>query len=247
MTGSMQASEVKAAIHRRHGCDSSSGQWVCVDEAFSGYSAATGGIDTLAIGVWRTAKAPGLSGAGRVVRNAIVAYEVKVSRSDLRRELYGYQPGEGASYRSRPVPKWPGKALWALAHSHYFLFAVPAGLLKPDELDRREPTDDRRLYVPPECGLLEVDGGGCKIRVEAEPRHHPTPFTAHQSAELIRHAIDPSKERQLRAQLGHVEQSNFAYMAVVAAVDATMRDRGHGEQESGAIAHAVMRKLRERT
>jgi len=57
------AAEVKAALRRRH--PESGGMWVCIDEAFSGIANGCGGIDLLAVGAWRSAKAPGLPGAGR--------------------------------------------------------------------------------------------------------------------------------------------------------------------------------------
>lgn len=55
-----------------------------------------------------------------------IAYEIKVSRSDLRRELAD-----------------PRKRRRALLLSNEFYFICPAGLIRPDE-------------VPPECGLAEV-------------------------------------------------------------------------------------------
>lgn len=83
----MKAAEVKEALARRHG--EKSGEWVGIEEAFCGFQTAGGGIDFFAIGVWLSAKAPGLPGAGRAVINPVVSYEVKVSRSDFRKELYG--------------------------------------------------------------------------------------------------------------------------------------------------------------
>src|ERR1041384_3669339 len=54
------AAEVKAALRRRH--PEGGGMWVCIDEAFSGIANGCGGIDLLAVGAWRSAKAPGLPG-----------------------------------------------------------------------------------------------------------------------------------------------------------------------------------------
>lgn len=204
----MTAQEVKAAVARRHGSTSPSGEWTCIEEAFCGFASAGGGIDVLALGAWQTAKAPGLPGAGRQhgeidARYPVAAYEVKVSRADYRREVNGYVPGKGASWRTRPVPAWPGKAYWALARSHYFLFAVPVGLLKSEEFERRERPADGGLWLPPEAGLIEVGAGGCRVRVPA-PLRAARPLTAPEVAELVRHAVKPNRERNALAEVAHL-------------------------------------------
>lgn len=149
----MKAEEVKAALNRRHGQDTASGMWVGIEEAFSGFQSAGGGIDYFAIGVWRSAKAPGLPGAGgKKTANAIVSYEVKVSRADFRKELYGVKPKKGTwqyrHYGGREKGAWPSKAYWALQRSHYFMFAVPKGLLKDEEIETRQ----RPLRTCNQCG-----------------------------------------------------------------------------------------------
>lgn len=202
----LKAADVVAALERRHGCGRQglgSGEWVTIDNALSGFASAGGGIDLLAIGVWRSAKAPGLPGAGRKTFNAIVAYEIKVSRSDFRRELYGYQPKpreprpfdlhDPSTWQRRPqraVPPWPLKAEHALRLSNYFMFAVPAGLLTDDEIALREkPTEGRGLYLPSEVGLVEVGADGrCRVRADATASD-AKPLTAHMAAELIRYGL----------------------------------------------------------
>jgi hypothetical protein len=203
----VKAPEVKDALRRRHGYSvgpdgrysCSNGAWVCIEEAFSGFASPGGGIDLLAIGAWSTAKAPGLKGAGRRVRNPIVAYEVKVSRSDYRREVNGYQPSAQASHLTRvrgSVPPWPMKAYWALKRSNYFVFATPKGLLRDEEVERRERPEGGGLWLPPEAGLVEVDERGwCEVRVPAEASE-AEPITMHEAAELIRHALHPMRERR---------------------------------------------------
>lgn len=199
----MNAKDVKEALARRHPRP----QWVTIEEALSGWSSWCGGIDLLALGVWRSAKAPGLPRSGERIaptkhrgavdcRNPIVAYEVKVDRADFRREIDGYQPKKtwtksGRYVRSRPP--WPAKQRHALEVSHYFLFATPAHLLRPEEVERREPWGDDAprpgaLWLPPEAGLIEVGGDGrCRVRVPApSPRRNPVPLTAHEYAELLR-------------------------------------------------------------
>jgi len=198
----MKAADVKDAIRRRHGYYSSlRGQWVCIEEAFSGFASNGGGIDVLAIGVWQSAKVPGLKGAGKEVRNAIVAYEVKVSRADYKREVNGYQPSEKASWKTRVkggTAPWPKKAYWALRRSNYFVFATPKGLLKPEEIARRERPEGGGLWLPPEAGLIEVnEWGWCEVMASAVPRE-AEPITIHEAAELIRHAVDPAKGRLQR-------------------------------------------------
>lgn len=192
----MRAAEVKDALRRRHGIEA----WVCIEEAFGGWATSGGGVDLLAVGVWKTAKATGLVGAGSGENtNPIVAYEVKVSRSDFRRELYGYVPGQNAGWRTRArgaVPGWPLKAHWALERSHYFMFAVPKGLLKDEEVERREkPEDGKGLWLPPEAGLVEVDTGGCHVRVNAPRRPAPPALSRHEVGELLRHVSAPNKAR----------------------------------------------------
>lgn len=211
----MTAADVKAALRRRHGCEGGSGEWVCIEEAFSGWQSAGGGVDLLAIGAWRSAKAPGLPGAGRRgAAHSVVSYEVKVSRSDYAREVNGYQPGPNTSWRTRPVPPWPAKAQFALERSHYFMFATPRGLLKPWEIKLRARPEAHldlsipkcSLWLPPEAGLLEVDTAGrCHVVVPAV-RTEARAFTVPETAELLRHGIDPNRERRLREQNATLRQ-----------------------------------------
>lgn len=130
----MKAREVKDALIRRH--SARSGEWVCIEEAFSGWTSMSGGIDLLAMGAWQTAKAKGLPGSGyKDARYPMVAYEVKVSRSDMRRDLFG----PGTKDRPRPQMVWPYKQSDALAQTHFFMFAVPVGLMKDEEIELRMP------------------------------------------------------------------------------------------------------------
>jgi len=73
---------------------------------------------------------------------ARVTYEIKVSRSDFLREL-----------------KKPRKRRIGLKFSNKFWFITPPGVAKPEE-------------IPAECGLLEVQPGGCEsiIVVDAPQR-----------------------------------------------------------------------------
>lgn len=225
------AADVKNALRRRHHSDTPKGEWVCVEEAFSGFSTWSGGIDLLAIGAWRTSKVGGCPGAGgHKAQNPVVAYEVKVSRADMRRELYGYAPGPDTARTTRPVPAWPIKASEALRFSEFFMFAVPQGLLMDHEVEKRSPwTDaeaqqfldaggrqrDRMLWLPPEAGLVELcPDGRITVRAEATMRV-AEPFTRHMTAELIRHVADPNKLRQMRVKMMDLERQNADLRALL--------------------------------
>lgn len=103
----MTAEEVKAALRKRHpaiwpGTTTTPGKWTVLEEFLN--------IDLLAMSSW--------SGHRRV------GYEVKVSRSDLRRELLR-----------------PAKRQRAVEVCHQFYFAVPAGLLTKEEMAWEQPKD----------------------------------------------------------------------------------------------------------
>lgn len=101
----MTAAEVKEALRRHHpgGTFPMPGPWTCIEEWRS--------IDLLAISAW--------SSQGGYAR---VGYEVKVSRSDLRRELLR-----------------PQKRSLNVAWCNEFYFAVPPGLLTAEEIAYQEP------------------------------------------------------------------------------------------------------------
>lgn len=166
------------ALHRRHGQHAAGSRaWVCIEEALSGWANfGTGGIDLMAFGVWRTAKVPGLPRCGQwngPAEYAVVAYEVKASRADFRREL----------------AVWPDKAQVALDVAHYFLFVTPPGLLDEHERTVREPWPHGapRLWLPEGSGLIEVNGNGCRVVVPAALRE-PRALTRGEQHELLRRA-----------------------------------------------------------
>lgn len=112
----MTAKEVRDALRRRHPAamqGSMVGQWTCLEEWAD--------IDLIALDAWSNA--------------AVVGYEVKVSRSDMRQELLA-----------------PAKRADAVAMCTEFYFAVPAGMLKPDEIAYEEPEwtpdDFHRMRCP---------------------------------------------------------------------------------------------------
>ena len=119
---------VKDALRRRHSAEQYMGSrliqggWTCVEEyrgidllAFSAHASPQGG------------KVPG-------VRYPRVGYEVKVSRSDYRRELLK-----------------PHKRSGAVEWCNAFYFAVPRGLLTPDEIAFDEPEVGTEAFMRERC------------------------------------------------------------------------------------------------
>ena len=104
----MTAREVKEALRARHPATAEGmpGPWTCIEEWMN--------IDLLAVAAWASVRP--------YPRYARVGYEVKISRSDYKRELAK-----------------PYKRAAAVAFCHEFYFAVPHGLLKPLEVTWREP------------------------------------------------------------------------------------------------------------
>lgn len=131
---SVSAEQVKERLRGRHPATSTQGRitlpaaWTVIEE-FEG-------IDLLAISANKTPP----QGAQRQGDYSWIGYEVKVSRSDMRRELL--EPGK--RYRARRI-------------CHEFYFAVPKGLLKEEELSYEEPgqgfsgEDFQRKPCPERC------------------------------------------------------------------------------------------------
>lgn len=144
----MNAAEVERAILRRYHCefyDGIASEWAALPEvSFGGPT-----IDLFLQRAWR--------GRPGQVRHAI---EIKVSRSDFRKEL------------SQPLKRRP----W-VETCHQFWFATPAGLLLPDE-------------IPEECGLYEVHEVGdyttVKVAKRAPTRKEPRDLPAGAVVELAR-------------------------------------------------------------
>lgn len=105
----MTAAEVKEALYRRHAAtvELGPGPWTVIEEWMN--------IDLLAFAAWSQPKPARC-------RHERIGYEVKVSRSDYKREL-----------------RDPHKRSAAVRFCHEFYMAVPFGLLRPDELAWREP------------------------------------------------------------------------------------------------------------
>jgi hypothetical protein len=106
----MTTRELKGRLYSRHPGHGGQmpGPWTVIEE----YR----GIDLLAFGAWDS------------VKHARVGYEVKVSRSDYRREVLS-----------------PGKRASNVAWCNEFYFAVPAGLLTDEELGFEEPEEFQQL------------------------------------------------------------------------------------------------------
>lgn len=135
--GVVKAAEIIAALRTHHlpRLNWQAPSWVFFDEVriSPGWGAgAEQRIDAWAMNCWPS-------------KRQMVAYEVKVSRSDFRLEL-----------------RKPVKRKLALFYSNRFYFATPVGLINPAEL-------------PTECGLVEVQAdGSIKTVVDAPWRDcHP--------------------------------------------------------------------------
>lgn len=124
----MTAEDVKERLRGRHPATSTNGgtvlpgPWTVITE----YE----GIDLLAISANKTPP----TGAQRGGDFSWVGYEVKVSRSDFRREILD-----------------PSKRLMARRICHEFYFAVPKGLLKAEEISYACPEFEYKDFVREEC------------------------------------------------------------------------------------------------
>lgn len=152
----MTADELKVALRRRHpatqnmGVRTVPGAWTCIDEML--------GCDLLAIAAHkRPVNGPG------AINYPLVGYEVKVSRSDYRKEL-----------------RCSFKRAKAVSRTNAFYLAVPAGLLKPVELVRRSSAGDkeRTLWIPDDVGLVVVTARGCSVVHESPTRPRLAPLNA---------------------------------------------------------------------
>lgn len=117
------------------------GAWTCIEEWMN--------IDLLAVAAWASVKP--------FPRYARVGYEVKVSRSDYKRELAN-----------------PYKRAAAVAFCHEFYFAVPVDLLTPYEVGWDPPPglDDVDPFAPLRC--LGFGGWHCMDGRLRFPRYvHP--------------------------------------------------------------------------
>lgn len=117
----MNAQQVIEALRKRHGLNGR--EWAFFDElrAGTGYKNIRKGLNPeQRFDAWAINLYPSKN-------HMTVVYEVKVSRSDFLHEMAN-----------------PTKREQGLQHSNEFYFAVPSGLVKPEE-------------VPEECGLLYVN------------------------------------------------------------------------------------------
>lgn len=137
----MKTTQVYESLRRFH--DETFGEWVLLRECFN--------VDALALQVW----------AGRTPRWRRVAYEIKVSRADFRREI-----------------RRPQKRRRALELSDQFYFAAPAGLIQRSEL-------------PEECGLVEVGDDGVARVVRRAPVRPARDLHRHEVAYLVRRRSNP--------------------------------------------------------
>lgn len=176
--GTLTAREVKDRLLGRHpsiGVNGGPGEWTCLEEPF--------GIDLLAISAWGSSKF------------ARIGYEIKISRSDYRRELLK-----------------PSKRVVARALCNQFYMAVPAGLLKPEEIAweeslwddgdfqrkpcpakcRRGPHRDGRRYLPRQ-GTVSTQKVPVPIVVDIDSEHawwNQVGYAPEQRELNLQHAIE---------------------------------------------------------
>jgi hypothetical protein len=135
----MSADQVIDGLEKRYPLN----EWAFIREVASGTGWITNRLDVWSIHFW----SPG----------EIIAFEVKVSRSDFKHEL-----------------EQPEKRAFALSASTRFYFATPAKLVRPEE-------------VPAECGLIWVyEDGRTSTRKAAPERTTERPNWAFVCA-LLRH------------------------------------------------------------
>lgn len=139
----MKTEQVVEALKARHPNDT--GDWASFVEAF-GY------IDFFAFMLIRTHK--------DYVKGERLAYEIKVSRSDLRSELNDTK-----------------KRIRALKRSHRMYFAIPHDLLSVEERAPGGRQKQGGLYIPEECGIVLVFDDGRSFKLREAPRRevHPLP------------------------------------------------------------------------
>lgn len=107
-----------------------------------------------------------------------IAFEVKTSRSDFLAEM-----------------RKPSKRREALAISHQFFFVVPKGLVRPDE-------------IPPECGLMVVDGDQRVRIVKHAPVRAPRALVLREAIYLMRVPMFRDGLLEMRRKLTHLERTH---------------------------------------
>lgn len=136
----MKASEVLNALRQRHNTKGTAYEWAFFEELRigTGYNSkedkAANTRPEQRLDAWAINLYPS--------KNFLkITYEVKVSRSDFLHEI-----------------KHPEKRQQGLSFSNEFYFAVPHGLVKPEE-------------IPPECGLIFVkEDGSSRLILQASKR-----------------------------------------------------------------------------
>ncbi len=121
----MTADEIVAVLRQQY---RDTREWVCFEELRLGTG--YGGAIEQEIDFWALNCYPS---AGM----QSIAYEIKVTRSDFKRELAN-----------------PKKRHGAMEISNRFYFVAPIGLIQPDEL-------------PADCGLVEIGDGKAVVTVQA--------------------------------------------------------------------------------
>jgi len=205
VSGEVTTARIARLLHARH----EPPEWACFQE----FTTMTGGgfrrsggyrtvrfVDFLAVNLWPS---KGISKSPRVV-----AYEIKVSRSDFFREIQD-----------------PSKRAQAMAMSSEFVFAVPSGLVKKDE-------------VPEGCGLLYATTAGLR-QMKAPRQKKPDDWDWNLICSLARRVADERPKDSLAAW--RVAGRELTYEELVQlAISSYKRDVG---ETAEAIANGATKKL----
>lgn len=186
----LKTAEVLDRLERfRH--PDAAGEWVFLREAL--------GIDALAIRCWQGNRPPYFERVG---------YEVKVSRSDFRREI-----------------RHPEKRAYAMSIVDRFYFACPAGLILPHE-------------TPEDCGLVWVYEGRTRVQQKAPrletrglKRRELAALLRYQLNPAALRSLKARAARADEVERLYRERAEEAHEAAEAAYGALARLAGHLVQE----------------
>lgn len=213
----LTAAQVCQALRGRHpsGPPPMPGQWTCAEELW--------GIDFLAWSAWKEKRR--------------VGYEIKVSRSDYRRELL------------KPDKRAPAKQ-----RLHQMYMAVPAGMLTPAEVAFKEPIWEDGAFARQSCpdGCVSAARRGRGVHDRYMPRqgtvardHVPVPIVVREppysvvamyrdDRNVARHELRRARRRPYRGEEGPPPEPEITeadideFIAAAAELEVERSVRSHG-------------------
>lgn len=122
-------------------------------------------------------------------------------RRPRKRDLWGDEkPPKGTALYTEIAVRWPRQKGWPSGYPLYGWVDCETcdgkGYLSKSRVEVEAPT----LWVPRDCGLIEVDGRGCHV-VRKSPVQEPLPLNPYELGTLVRWASvrpDPRHERWWR-------------------------------------------------